>query len=226
MGRPSVALRGKKMNPIKLDIDPVDVDADGLADGNSSAGATVTLDGALTSGGTFTSADGLAHRLSLKDMGADVQTGATYTIVGTDANGHAQTYSRAGPGSGATVETVAYFLTVTSISIASPAAGSTIDIGTVDEIEAKAIPVNWRSNFGATVAIMGTVGTYVADIEETFDNLSENQPQNVNWIDKQADKSADASFTMSVHARGVRVHLDSYTSGAEFQLHIAQVNEP
>ena len=53
----------------KFDIDPANVDPDGLADNNSSAGATVTLDGALTSGGTFTSADGLAHQLDIIDTG-------------------------------------------------------------------------------------------------------------------------------------------------------------
>jgi hypothetical protein len=208
------------MRPIKIDIDPADVDPDGLADNNSSAGATVDLDGALTSGGSFTSADGLAHRLSIIDTGADVQTGATYTFTGLDANGHDLVYSRAGPGSGATVETTAYFLSVTEIAIASPVAGSTVDIGTVDEVEAKAVVVNWRSDHGATVAIAGSVGTYVADIEETFDNLFRIQPQAANWIDKHADKSADAAFTMTPQAVGVRLHLDSYTTGAEFQAHV------
>jgi len=53
------------MRPFTFDVDPADVDPDGLADGNSSAGATVTLDGLLTSGGSFTSADSLAHRLDI-----------------------------------------------------------------------------------------------------------------------------------------------------------------
>jgi len=213
------------MRPVKILIDPANVDADGLADGNSSAGATVTLDGALTSGGSFTSADGLAHRLCIIDVGTDDQSGATYTFVGTDADGNAQTYSRLGPTAGATVETVDYFLTVTSISIASPAAGSTVDIGTVDEFQTKTIPLNWRSQYGATVAIMGASGTMVTDIQETFDDLASNTPEatGVNWFDLHADKACtDAVFAMTRYARGVRANIDSYTNTAEYQLHILQ----
>jgi len=211
------------MRPVQIDIDPADVDADGIADGNASTGATVTLDGALTSGGSFTSADGLAHRISIQDKGNDNQAGATYTITGTDADGNAQTEDITGPAGNATVTSVAYWLTITIIAIASPAAGSSVDIGTVDEIQTPTTCLNYRCHYGATVAIQGASGTAVSDIEETFGDLAANTPENVNWWTLHADKNCtDAVFTMTRYARGVRVNIDSYTNSCEYQLHILQ----
>ena len=207
----------------KYDIDPADVDADGLADGNDSSVATIVIDGALASGGSFTSADGLAHRLNITDAGGHVQTGATYTIVGTNSNGNAQTEAIAGPGSSATIETTEYFLTVTSITIASPAASSTVDIGTVDEIVSPVYPLNWRCNTPATVAITGTVGTYVVDIQETFDDIYTDGVASATWFDKHVDENADMSGVLTLHATAVRLQADSYTSGAELQFHINQL---
>ena len=93
----------------KYDIDPADTVVAGLADSNTSAGATVVLDGTLTSGGTFTSADSLAHRLILTDGTAHVQTTATYTITGTDSDGNTLVEAIAGPGSGGNVKRLSIF---------------------------------------------------------------------------------------------------------------------
>jgi len=207
----------------KYDIDPADVDPDGLADGNDSSVVTIVIDGALAVAGAFTSADGLAHRLNLTDTGSDDQTGATYTFVGTNANGQAQTESRAGPGSGATVETLKYFLTVTSITIASPVATSTVDIGTVDEFVSPAYLLNWRASDAATVAIAALSGTVTFDIQESFDDVHQEGLASANWVDTQADKSANLATSMTRHATAVRVGADSYSSGAEFQFHINQL---
>jgi len=207
----------------KYDIDPADTVVAGLADSNSSAGATVTLDGTLTSGGTFTSADDLAHRLILTDGTAHVQTTATYTITGTNSNGNAITEDIAGPGSGGNVTTTNYFLTVTSVTIASPVAGSTIDIGTVDEFISPVYLLNWRANTAATVAITGTVGTYVVDIQEAFDDIYNDGVESATWFDKHVDEAADMSGVLTLHATAVRVGSDSYTNGAELQFHINQL---
>ena len=210
-----------------IDIDPANVDPDGLADGNSSAGATVTLDGALTSGGTFTSADGLAHRLDIIDLGADDQTTATYTIAGTGSQGLAQTEAIAGPGVSATIETVSYFQTVTSIAIASPVAGSTVDIGTVDEIQTKVFPINNYNQIGATVSADVT-GTIDYTVEETFDPMGDSTDPNANatWFDitALADKTTDLVSAATVGATGLRVTLNSYTDTAEAQVRINQTH--
>ena len=203
-------------------MDIADVDPDGLADGNSSAGATLTLDGALTSVGTFTSADGLAHRLSVLDLGADNQAGATYTITGTDASGAALVEALTGPGASATVTTTGYFLTVSSVAIDTPVAGSTVDMGTVDEIVSRMIPLNWR---GGTVALNFTVtGTLSYTVQQTTDNLRVAGP--FNWISVDdtdlvtATTSQNGSFTAVPTA--FRVVINSYTTGAELALNMVQ----
>jgi hypothetical protein len=210
------------MRPITLDIDPDAADADGLGAANSSAGATYTLDGILTSGGTFTSADGLAHRLNITDAGADNQATATYTIVGTDALGNAQSEDVTGPGISATVETTGYFKTVTSVTIASPVAGSTADIGTVDEIEYQPIPINWRSDYGANISVNVT-GTLNFTVQETFVSI---QTQTPFWVDITAltAKTADTTSSATVGATAYKFRLNSYSTGAEAQVYTTQAD--
>lgn len=208
------------MRPFTIDIDPDAADADGLGASNSSAGATYTLDGVLTSGGSFTSADGLAHRLSILDVGADIQTTATYTITGTDSGGAALTEDIAGPGASATVETTEYFLTVTSITIAAPVAGSTASIGTVDEVTTAPIPINWRSEAGCNVSVDVT-GTLNFTVQETFVAI---QTQTPFWVDitALAAKAADTTSSSTVAATAIRMVFNSYTTGAESQAYCTQ----
>jgi len=208
------------MRPTKIDFDLADADADGLAAANDSSGATVTLDGVLTSGGTYTAADGFGHKIDITDTATVDQSGATFTIIGTNANGESITDSFLGPGSTLTVSSTKFFKTITSITIASPAVGGTVNIGTNDEVESQTIPLEWRDSDGTTVAIMGSSGTYVVDIQETFDNILADGVATANFYDIHADKSADGPFILTARATGVRVQTDSYTNGAEFQFHV------
>lgn len=210
------------MRPIKYDIDPTDADADGLAAANDSSGTSLTLDGVLTSGGTYTAADGLGHKIDITDTATVDQSGATFTVTGTDANDSAITEAITGPGSGATVTSTKYFKTITGIAIASGAGTGTVNVGTNDEVASKVIPINWRADDQATTAILGAVGTFVADIQETFDDVQSLGSDGLDWFDVQADKAADGSFALSRHATATRVHTDSYTNGAEFQFHVRQ----
>lgn len=225
------------MRSKQIDIDPANVDPDGLADLNSSAGASVTLDGALTSGGTFTSADGLAHRLDIIDTGTDDQRGATYTITGTDADGHAQVENILGPNSTATIETLKYFLTVTSITIASPVADSTVDIGTVDEISTKTYVVDHYINTAPSIG-MEVTGTISMDVQLSTRNAMEINhkgeipealrmvdQEDMNWVndDNLAAVGASAHGQISDYPiKAIRFVSVSYTDTAEVQVEITQ----
>jgi hypothetical protein len=213
------------MRPYSQDIDVATVDPDGLADGNSSAGATLTLDGALTSGGTFTSADGLAHRLDIIDTSTLDQTGATYTITGTDADGIAETEAIAGPGSGATIETTKYFKTVTSITITSPVAVSTVDVGTVDEVVSKTVPLNYRNINAATYSVDVT-GTINYTVKETLDSIHDlaNPSADSSWhnLTALAAKTADLTSVGTVNMTGCQLVVNSYSTGAEIQFTVMQ----
>lgn len=228
------------MRPVRLDLDPANVDPDGLADNNSSAGATLTLDGNLTSGGTFTSADGLAHRLEIKDTSTKVQTGATFTITGTDADDKVQVEDRAGPGSGATVETVKYFKTVISVAIGSPVSAATVDMGTVDEVVSQTVVLDHYAALAATVGTLVT-GTLSYDVEVTVENPIKRQGgENFNediapftytdqsdlaWVNDTVNAAKTASFIGALGVpglRAMRVVYNSYSSGAELQVWVTQ----
>ena len=63
-------------------------------------------------------------------------------------------------------------------------------------------------------------------IEETFDDVSDNGVgmASANWISSPvANKTADASGSLTRHATAVRARLDSYTNGGECQFHINQL---
>lgn len=212
------------MKVFTIDVDPANVDADGLADGKSSAGASVTLDGALTSGGSFTSADGLGHQLVITDAGAHNQTTATYTVTGTDADGNAQVESLAGPNTSASVETTKYFASVSSVAIASPVAGSTVDIGTVDEVSSKTFLINRFADFGAGIQAKVT-GTINLDVQGTVDNAfaTASPNQNCPWspISGLDGITADAFAQAIPGLSAVRVIVNSYTDTAEVQVYVS-----
>src|SRR3990167_10210581 len=109
----------------ELDIDLTNDDADGIADGVDSTGATVALTGALTSGGTWTASDvGIARIIEIKDSSTVDQSTATFTITGTSEAGNVgDTEDITGPTSGATVKSAKAWYYISEIAITSPAVG-------------------------------------------------------------------------------------------------------
>ena len=199
-------------------------DADGLADNNDSSGTSLTLDGALTSGGTFTAADGLGHRVSILDTATVDQSGATFTVTGTDADGRSVSEAITGPGSGATVESTTYFKTITSVAIASGAGSGTVDMGTVDEAATAMYPLNRYGTFdvGLAVTVSGTID---ATVQHTFDN-----PQDVDVTpvffahSSLANVTANGDGNYDFPCRATRLITNSYSAGATFKFHIIEAS--
>ena len=102
------------------DVDSISTSQSGIA---SSA---LTLNGSSISSGSFT--DNSGKRISITSESAD-ESGYTFTIVGTDLSGNAQTEVITGPGSNATIFGSKTFKTVTSVTPSSNTAGS-ITVGT------------------------------------------------------------------------------------------------
>ena len=210
------------MRPFQIDVDPINVSTTGIAAENSSSGATVTLDGSLTSGGSFTAADGLGHRISIIDAGAEDQAAATFTLTGTDADDNALTEALTGPESGATVTSTGYYKTLTSVAVGSPVSTSTVDIGVVDEVETRVYPIDYRSSEGAGIGVIVT-GTIDYTVEETFNNvLSDSATDDFVDIAALADKTAELGESATVGATGIRVVVNSYTDTAELQVNVSQ----
>ena len=211
------------MRPFTIDIDPANVDADGIADNNASSGTSLTLDGALTSGGTFTSADGLAHQVSITDTATQDQSDSTFTITGTDADGNAQTEAVTGPGAGATVESTKYWLTITSVAISGGDANDTVDMGTVDEVMTPTYMLDRHANLAATYAYTET-GTANWDIDECFQDMGtvSSPAQNARWLTKVSGATASAVTAGTANATAIRAIFNSYTNGAELQVDVSQ----
>lgn len=217
------------MQPLKLDLDPAAADPNGIAEDQQPAAGGVqslTLDGALCdvgTAGTFdvndTDSAGIKGRKISITTAAD-ESLVTFTVTGTNPEGAAQVMTTAGPNA-TTTEYPEWWRTITSITVSADATGN-IAVGTIDEACSATIPLNWRSNYQATVAFMGSSGTFVIDVEETFDQLVSQTSVDVNWLTIQADVSADGAYSLTRHARGFRVHFDSYTATAETQAHMLQ----
>ena len=208
------------MKPKEILIDPDAVDADGLAEAQAVAGAgELTLNGALIVGGTFTG--DYARRLGILSAGDD--SGDTFTIVGTDADGKAQTEDLAGDnGAPGTAESVKYYKTVTSVSTDGAAAGN-VSVGTVDEFVTNTIPIENNNHDAATVSIELITGTIDISIEETFSRIQYDDI--LKWFagpTALTTITADAADDVDNHASGVRLVCNSYTSGAELRMIINQ----
>jgi len=209
----------------KLDIDPADLDADGIAENQTLGGAgNVVLNGALCDLGTagqFDIADAYSSGIGgvklLFDNAGDISS-VVFTITGKDENGNAVTETVTGVTTTA-VSTTKYYSQVTQIA-ADAAVATNLFIGTVTgELATKCIPVNRYSEVGANVAVAGLSGTCQFDIQQSFDNPQDGTTS-MNWFDVSSDQTADVAATAAPGATAVRLKMDSYTNGAEFQFHV------
>lgn len=218
------------MKPKKFDFDPANANLIGFASNVTGAAFTLTAND---------SGDSLAHRVSIKNDAATDHSGKTVTLVGTDADGKAQTEVVTGPAGTATVESTKYFLTLTSATPSATIGADTFDIGWVDEFSSKTIVLDHYEQIPPTIQVAVT-GTINFDIETTLENPLK-QIGGVNAEDgapftftDQSDLAwiNDANFTGKTAAlvsslakpgnRAMKVVVNSYTDTAELQVWITQ----
>jgi hypothetical protein len=181
-------------------------------------GSTITIG----VNGVFISSDGLGRRLSILGSAHD-QSGKTYTITGTDADGIAESEDLTGPGSGATVTTVKYFLSVTNIVVSAGTASSTVDIGTVDEAVSQTLPLNYRANNPANFQsnVTGTASFAVDQTMSDVQSLS-NPSNDATWFKVAALGTVDILSEGERHMRAMRVVVDTHSAAAEIQTIVFQ----
>jgi threonine dehydrogenase-like Zn-dependent dehydrogenase len=207
------------MKPKEFDIDPANVDTNGLCAAITGAGPWTIADAEFVAN---SSGDSLAHRLNLTSAAA---LGAiTITLVGTDADGKALTEAILGPASN-TIETTGYFLTLTSVTASATLGANTMDIGWVDEVMTKTIPIDYRNQNAATYAVDVT-GTINYTVQESFENIQQVElpAQSASWhnVTALAAKTADLASSGTENASACRLIIGSYTDTAEIQLHVSQ----
>jgi hypothetical protein len=211
----------------KYDMDPANVDPDGIAENQTLGGAgNVTLNGALCDLGTAAQFDvGDAYSAGIGgvqlafDSAGDIST-VNFTITGKDQDGVSITETVTGVTTTA-VLTTNYYSQVTQIA-ADAAVGSNLFIGTVGSstgMVSKSVPVNRLSNDGANVAVSALSGTCQFDLQETFDAVDATPV--TGWFDVSSDQTADVGATATPGATAVRCKWDTYSDGAELQFHVS-----
>lgn len=174
------------------------------------AAGPLTLNGALVAGGVATA--GAAQLVTITSAGND--SGNTFTLTGTDADGGAQTETITGPNT-TTVTGVKYFKTVTIVSIGAAAVGA-LTVG----VAANSVSPTLKSvkepgsdfNMGVGVAVTGTI-TY--SIQHTYDDTVKLATYPVTWFTHGTITAKSAAFdgAYSQPVMGLRIIVTASTTG-------------
>ena len=214
------------MRRIEINMDLADVDDDGVFQNQTLGGAgNFTLNGAGVVSGQWVTPDLFAKQIGFASTGNI--SGINFTVSGYQDKNKTIPISEiiAGPNNN-TVETTNYFYSIQSIS-ASGAVGTNVKAGPVDEAISQIIPIK-RSysdrserQVGLTFIVTGTISYTV---QQTNDNIQSLTDRTFNWLDH--DDSGLVSATTSkngnyiVVPEGMRVKINSYSSGAELLIQV------
>ena len=186
---------------------------------------TFTSTGAAVAPTTTATTDLLAHTVTLTAAVQTTLAGITFTIVGTDQNGNAQTETGiVGPASGATVTSTKYFKTITTVQPSATMGGLLVSIGVSAISLTQVIPLDRRSvaSAGLTVAVTGTINYTVNETFADVFDLSLVAPYTP--ITALTTKSATTSATTTVSATGVELIVNSVTNNATFTIYLNQAS--
>jgi hypothetical protein len=206
----------------EFDLDPANANLTGFASNVTGAAFTLTAN---------VSGDDLAHQVSIRNDTANDHSGKTVTLVGTDADGRAQTEVVTGPSGSATVESSKYFLTLTSATPSATIGADTFDIGWVDEVATKTYPLNRFADKGALVQFDVT-GTINLTAQITLKAIANNMPTDQNsipWVSSATTAlvgaTADAVGSLEAGATACRFIINSYTDTAEVQVYLSEESD-
>ena len=180
-----------------------------------------TSTGAATAPTTTATSDGLAHLVTLTSPSQASLAGITFTVVGTDADGHAVTDSFIGPASASTVTSTKYFKNVTTIQPSATMGVLTVAVGiAVTAITQTLALTNSVATAGMTVAVTGTINY---TMYETFINVFTNDANSVaTAISALTSKSTLLSANSSVSATGVFLMINSLSATATITVYLNQ----
>ena len=211
-----------------LDMDPLDVDTNGIAENQTTAGAAdLDLNGAQVVDGvwdihavpTTAYSEGVGGVRIAIDSAGDVSS-VVFTVYGTDQDGIARTETITGVTTSA-VNSVTFWQTITRIA-ADAAVGSNVFVGAIDQIVSETLPLNWRNNYSATF-VVDITGTLQYDIEESNSEMAAyTDPVDLVWGVTQSNQTADLTGSCLNYTTAARVRWDSYSSGAEMQFSLRQ----
>lgn len=207
------------MRPRSLSYTPADDNLTGFASNQS--GAAFTLAATTPNDGD------MAHLVIVTNDSATDHSAKTLALVGTDADGFAQTETMAAPGSSVTSTSTKYWKTLTSVTPSATIGADTFDIGWTDDVVSKTFPLDFRGNpfqIGVGVDISGTIDY---TLQFTVDELrplspatAAPAPSTLKWWNHEAltALTADAFSNFTVPVTAARVLINSLTAGATIAL--------
>jgi hypothetical protein len=221
MSNPTPTLYRKHLN-----VTTVGLDRDGLAASqHTTANVAMTLNGALSSGGTYTAGDGIDVRVghligvySSANISSDI-----FTIVGTDPDGIAQTETVTGVNA-STVFTTKYFYTVTSVKNDTTEGTNNVEVGIGSTLATQRIPIEarssgWKVGCGLTVPS----GTISVTLQATMDDIYDSSVTPLYISDGTfATKTGTFFYDYPIVVTAVRFITASYTGAVSTTFHVLQ----
>jgi len=195
-------------------------DIDGISASASPGAGAIVIGGALASGGVATMP--MAQIVSLTSGGND--SGITFTITGTDANGWTISQTVTGANAGVAVSTL-YFKTVTGVThTGSVATTLTVGVAQANGAVTAMIPANYRAINYACALRVDVTGTITCTVQHTLDDIrDETLGASLNWGSNSGltAVTADTDGNYAFPPMGIRM-LVVPTSTATAKLTIIQ----
>jgi len=184
---------------------------------------TFNSTGDATAPTTTSTTDGLAHYVTLTSPAQATLAGITFTIAGTDADGHVITDTVTGPASASTTTSTKFFKTITTITPSATMGALVLSIGiAVTAITPTIALTNSVAAAGMTVAVTGTINY---TMYETFANVYTHDTNSVSTtISALAAKTTTLSANSSVSATGVLLLINSVTASATITVFLNQAS--
>jgi len=177
----------------------------------------MTLDGELIVAGVLPVQE-MGYIVLITSVGND--SGITFTIVGTDVDGAAQTEVVTGPNATTTVSTK-FFRSISSITASGDTAGD-VSIGTSNATLSALTPTLALDMYSpATSVAVNISGTINYDLLKCFERPTAGDELNF-VAGGLATQTTDGNTAYAAPVGGVRVEVNSYTNGATLKLAVVQ----
>jgi len=205
------------MRPKSWTYTPSDDNLTGFASNVTGASWTLT---ATTVG------DSLAHKVTIRNDSATDHSGKTAALVGTDADGKAQTETMALPGVSATTTSTKYFKTLTSITPSVTIGADTMDIGWNDVAVGPTFPLDYKANAFSVSLALTLTGTISLTVQHTFDDIFDTSVTPV-WFPHASlvTKVANSDGNYAFPVRATRLLVNSLTTGATVTFSVIQSSD-
>lgn len=188
---------------------------------------TFNSTGAATAPTTTTTSDGLAHTVTLTSPVQATLAGVTFTIVGTDADGRAQTETGlVGPASNSTVTSTKYFKTIATIQPSATMGALVVSVGMSAVSMSPSVRLDYHSISPASLTVQVT-GTVNYTVNDTIGDTHNYRIDEVVWtaITALTTKTANTDGAARVAANAVQVITNSVTNGATLVLWVSQASQ-